>query len=103
MVKGEHVCITSTGWTYSLSETYMSLTVSLVTFALELITLSIYRKNPTATRIDKALAAGITAAAAKHDISGTSTSITTDRRAIDGENGVRSRRKRNVGCGNQSF
>lgn len=78
LLKGEHVCITSDGWTSCANDTYMSLTVSLITRAWKLITISVDCSKSAGTTTGEALAAGITAAIAKHDIKGKVTAISTD-------------------------
>lgn len=59
-------------------DTYLSLTVSLITSAWKLITLSVDCSKSTGTTTGEALAAGITAAIAKHNLGGRVTAITTD-------------------------
>lgn len=41
LVKGEHVCITTDGWTSSTNDTYMSLTLSLVSREWRFVTISV--------------------------------------------------------------
>ncbi|CAM9932863.1 unnamed protein product, partial [Scytosiphon promiscuus] len=78
LLKGEHVCITSDGWTSCANDTYMSLTVSLIPRSWKLITLSVDCSKSAGTTTGDALAAGIVAAVAKHEIKGKVTAITTD-------------------------
>ena len=78
MMKGEHVCITSDGWTSCANDTYMSLTVTLITSAWKLVTLSVDCSKSEGTTTGDALAAGIKAAVAKHGLAGKITAITTD-------------------------
>lgn len=78
LLKGEHVCLTSYGWTSCANDTYMSLTVSLITRGWNPTTLSVDCSKSTGTVSGEALAASMTAAVAKDDIGGKVTVITTD-------------------------
>ncbi|CAN0013254.1 unnamed protein product, partial [Ectocarpus sp. 13 AM-2016] len=73
LIEGEHVCITSDVWTSCANDTYMSLTLTLITSAWKLVTLS-----SEGTTTGDALAAGVKAAVAKHGLTGKVTAVTTD-------------------------
>lgn len=78
LLDGEHVCITTDGWTSCANDTYMSLTISLITSAWQLVTLSLDCSNSAGTTTGDALADGVKAAVAKHTLDGKVTVITTD-------------------------
>lgn len=78
MMKDEHVCITSDGWTSCANDTYTSLTVTLITTAWKLVTLSVDCSKSEGTTTGDALAVGVKAAVAKHGLTGKVTAVTTD-------------------------
>ena len=78
MLKGEHVCLTTDGWTSCANDTYMSLTISLITIAWKLVTLSVECSKSVGTTTGDDLAAGVKAAVAKNALKGKVTAISTD-------------------------
>lgn len=70
LIKGEHVCITTDGWTSCANDTYMSLTVTLITSVWQLVTLSVDCSKSEGTTSGEALAAGTKATLAKHGLTG---------------------------------
>ena len=77
MLKGEHVCITSDGWTSCANDTYMSLTVNLITSAWKLVTVLVDCSTSDGTTTGDARAAGMKAAVA-NGLTGKFIAITTD-------------------------
>ena len=78
LLKGEHVCITTDGWTSCANDTYMSLTLSLVTKEWKFVTISVDCSKSVGTTTGEALAEGILATLAKHSLQGKVTTLTTD-------------------------
>ena len=81
LLKIEHRCIPSDGWTSCANGKYMSLTFSLISRSWKVITLSVDFSKSAGTTTGDALAAGIVVAVAKHSIEGKVTAITTEQSA----------------------
>ncbi|CAN0568874.1 unnamed protein product, partial [Laminaria digitata] len=78
LLKGEHVCITTDGWTSCADDTYMSLPLSLVTRQWRFVTISVDCSKSVGTTTGEALVEGIRASVAKHSLQGQVTALTTD-------------------------
>lgn len=70
MLNGEHMCTTTDGWTSCANDTYMSLTISLITRAWQLVALSLDCSKSAGTTPGDALADGVKVAVAKHSLNG---------------------------------
>eukprot|EP00904_Undaria_pinnatifida_P011858 jgi/Undpi1/7802/HiC_scaffold_23.g10275.m1 len=78
LIKGEHVCITTDGWTSCANDTYMLLTVTLTSSVWQLVNLSVDCSKSEGTTSGEALPAGTKATLAKHGLTGNVTVVTTD-------------------------
>ncbi|CAN0279043.1 unnamed protein product [Ectocarpus sp. 4 AP-2014] len=78
LLKDEYVCVTSDAWTSCANDTYSSLTITLITSAWELITVSVDCSKSVGTTTGEALAAAMKALIAKHSITGKVTAFVSD-------------------------